>query len=76
MSPDHDMVSALDRLYDALYRSLLARLPERVSMAIGQWGLRHLPLDRLRVSRVSMVRKKSDKQTTERPPTDGARAER
>src|SRR4029434_1901262 len=47
MARSHDMVGALDRLYRALYRSVLARLPERVSIAIGQWGLRHLPLDRL-----------------------------
>src|SRR4030095_1408858 len=47
MARGHDMVGALDRLYRALYRLVLARLPERVSIAIGQWGLRHLPLDRL-----------------------------
>jgi dihydroorotate dehydrogenase len=47
MSRSHDMVGALDRLYRALYRSVMARLPERISIAIGQWVLRHLPLDRL-----------------------------
>ncbi len=41
------MVGAVDLLYRALYRGVLARLPERVAVAIGQWGLRHLPLDRL-----------------------------
>ena len=33
MSPDHDMVSALDRLYDALYRSVLASA--RTTASIG-----------------------------------------
>src|SRR4026209_1971565 len=57
MARSHDMVGALDGLYRALYRSglapvpeppsLLARLPERLSIAIGQWSLRHLPLDHL-----------------------------
>lgn len=47
MARGHDMVGALDGLYRALYRSVLARLPERLSIAIGQWGLRHLPLDHL-----------------------------
>src|SRR4026209_142615 len=47
MARSHDMVGALDGLYRALYRSVLARLPERLSIAIGQWGLRHLPLDHL-----------------------------
>lgn len=47
------MVCAVDRGYRALYRGLLCRLPERVAMAIGQWGLRHLPIDRLAVFRRS-----------------------
>src|SRR5262245_54355980 len=51
MSRSPDMVATLDRLYRALYRSVLARMPERLSIAIGQWGLRHLPLDRLHVFR-------------------------
>jgi hypothetical protein len=34
-----------------LYRHVLARLPERAAIAIGQWGLRHLPLDRLALFR-------------------------
>jgi dihydroorotate dehydrogenase len=40
-------VRAADVLYRALYRGVLARLPERAAVAIGQWGLRLLPLDRL-----------------------------
>src|SRR3984893_1506185 len=47
MRPVHDMVGALDLLYRAFYRGVLARLPERSAVAMGQWGLRHLPLDRL-----------------------------
>src|SRR5258705_9535426 len=47
MRPVHDMVGALDLLYRAFYRAVLARLPERGAVAMGQWGLRHLPLDRL-----------------------------
>jgi dihydroorotate dehydrogenase len=51
MARSHDMVGAVDLLYRALYRGVLARLPERVAIAIGQWGLRHLPLDRLAIFR-------------------------
>jgi dihydroorotate dehydrogenase len=51
MARSHHMVGAVDLLYRALYRGVLARLPERVAIAIGQWGLRHLPLDRLPVFR-------------------------
>ncbi len=51
MARSHDMVGAVDLLYRALYRGVLARLPERVAIAIGQWGLRHLPLDRLALFR-------------------------
>jgi dihydroorotate dehydrogenase len=41
------MLGAVDLLYRALYRGVLARMPERAAIAIGQWGLRHVPLDRL-----------------------------
>ena len=41
------MVRAADRRYRALYRGVLARLPERAAIALGQWALRALPLDRL-----------------------------
>src|SRR5215470_6716974 len=51
MARSHDMVGAVDLLYRALYRGVLARLPERVAIAIGQSGLRHLPLDRLAIFR-------------------------
>jgi hypothetical protein len=39
------MVRVADRLYRALYRGVLARLPEHIAVALGQWGLRALPLD-------------------------------
>lgn len=45
------MVGAVDRLYRVLYRGVLARMPERAAIAIGQWGLRHVPLDRLAIFR-------------------------
>ncbi|HUP35243.1 MAG TPA: hypothetical protein VNC82_07315 [Candidatus Limnocylindria bacterium] len=45
------MVGAVDRLYRVLYRGVLARMPERAAIAIGQWGLRHVPLDRLALFR-------------------------
>ena len=45
------MVRAADLVYRALYRGLFSRLPERMAVALGQWGLRHLPLDRLTVFR-------------------------
>ena len=51
MARSHDMVGAVDLVYRAVYRGVLARLPERVAIAIGQWGLRHLPLDRLAIFR-------------------------
>src|SRR5574337_886401 len=41
------MVRAADLLYRALYHGVLARLPERAAVALGQWGLRLLPLDLL-----------------------------
>ena len=43
------MVRAADLLYRALYHSLLSRLPERTAVALGQWSLRVLPLDRLSI---------------------------
>ena len=45
------MVGAVDHLYRALYRGVLARMPERAAIALGQWGLRHVPLDRLALFR-------------------------
>ena len=45
------MVRAADLFYRALYRGLFSRLPERTAVALGQWGLRHLPLDHLTVFR-------------------------
>jgi dihydroorotate dehydrogenase (NAD+) catalytic subunit len=45
------MVRAVDRLYRALYRGLLSRLPERTAVAFGQWWLRALPLDQLSIFR-------------------------
>jgi len=45
------MLRAADLLYRALYRGLLSRLPERAAVALGQWGLRHVPLDRFPVFR-------------------------
>jgi len=46
-------VAALDRAWGALDRLLISRLPERVAVPLGQWGLRLLPLDRLSVFRRS-----------------------
>jgi dihydroorotate dehydrogenase (NAD+) catalytic subunit len=51
MRAGQPMVAAVDLLYRVLYRHVLARLPERAAIAIGQWGLRHLPLDRLALFR-------------------------
>ena len=45
------MVGAVDFLYRVLYRGVLARMPERAAITIGQWGLRHVPLDRLTIFR-------------------------
>jgi dihydroorotate dehydrogenase len=39
------MAHAADLAYRALYRGLFSRLPERTAVALGQWGLRHLPFD-------------------------------
>lgn len=40
-------VRVADLVYRALYRGVLARLPERTAIPLGQWALRLLPLDRL-----------------------------
>lgn len=45
------MVRAVDRLYRILYGGVLSRLPERVAVPLGQWGLRTLPLDALPIFR-------------------------
>ena len=42
---------AADLAYHALYRGLLARIPERVAVPLGQAALRALPLDRLELFR-------------------------
>jgi hypothetical protein len=42
---------AADLAYRALYRGLLARLPERAAVPLGQAALRVLPLDRLALFR-------------------------
>ena len=39
------LTRAADLLYRALYHGVLARLPERTAVALGQSGLRRLPLD-------------------------------
>ena len=41
-----------DRVYRALYRGVLARLPERAAIALGQRALRFTPLDRLALFRL------------------------
>jgi dihydroorotate dehydrogenase len=45
------MVRAADSFYRVLYGGLLSRLPERMAVPLGQWGLRLLPLDRLPIFR-------------------------
>jgi dihydroorotate dehydrogenase (NAD+) catalytic subunit len=45
------MTRAVDRVYRALYRGFLSRLPERTAVALGQWWLRALPFDRLAIFR-------------------------
>jgi dihydroorotate dehydrogenase (NAD+) catalytic subunit len=45
------MVRSVALLYRAFYHGVLARLPERAAIALGQWGLRRLPLDLLPVFR-------------------------
>jgi dihydroorotate dehydrogenase len=47
MSPSPPAVRAVRCVHRALYAGLLARLPERLAIEVGQWGLRLLPLDRL-----------------------------
>jgi dihydroorotate dehydrogenase len=42
------MLRTIDLVYRTLYTGLLSRLPERFAVPLGQWGLRLLPLDRLR----------------------------
>ncbi|OGK79389.1 MAG: hypothetical protein A2X52_22705 [Candidatus Rokubacteria bacterium GWC2_70_16] len=45
------MIAAADLAYRAFYGGVLSRLPERVAVPLGQWGLKLLPLDRLPVFR-------------------------
>jgi len=45
------MLDTADRLYRAVYRGLLCRLPEPAAIALGQWALRLLPLDAFGVFR-------------------------
>lgn len=46
------MTRAIATLYGILYDGLLSRLPEQAAIALGQSGLRRLPLDRLSVFRI------------------------
>lgn len=46
------MTRAIATLYRLFYDGLLSRLPEQAAIALGQSGLRRLPLDRLGVFRV------------------------
>lgn len=50
------MIHATGLAYRALYRGLLSQIPERAAIAFGQWGLRHVPLDRLPIWRNSNAR--------------------
>lgn len=45
------MAGAADTIYRAIYRGLLCRLPEPTAVALGQAGLRWLPLDRMPIFR-------------------------
>ena len=45
------MVRAADLLYRLLYGAVLAQLPERIAVPLGQWALRLVPLDLLPVFR-------------------------
>jgi len=45
------MVRAAELLYRLVYSGVLSRLPESIAVPVGQWGLRHLPLDRLSIFR-------------------------
>jgi dihydroorotate dehydrogenase len=47
MRPSSPAVRVADRVHRALYAGVLARVPERLAIALGQWALRLLPLDRL-----------------------------
>lgn len=47
------MTRAADLIYRALYRGLFCRLPEPTAVALGQAGLRWLPLDRFPLFRSS-----------------------
>src|SRR3972149_2297174 len=39
------MIAAADLAYRILYRGLLSRLPGRIAIPLGQWGLRLIPID-------------------------------
>ena len=43
-------------MYRALYHGVLARLPERIAIAVGQRALRLTPLDRLALFRLEDAR--------------------
>jgi dihydroorotate dehydrogenase len=45
------MERAADLFYRLLYGGVLARLPERIAVPLGQWALRLVPLDRLAIFR-------------------------
>src|SRR5215471_19318067 len=45
------MLRVAELLYRLLYGGVLSRLPESIAVPLGQWGLRHLPLDRLSIFR-------------------------
>src|SRR5439155_18630492 len=45
------MERAADLVYRLLYGGVLARLPERIAVPLGQWALRLVPLDRLPIFR-------------------------
>jgi dihydroorotate dehydrogenase len=46
------MFAAIDLAYRLVYGQLLSRLPEPLAVSLGQWALRRLPLDRVRLFRV------------------------
>ncbi len=45
------MERAADLFYSLVYGGVLSRLPERIAVPLGQWALRLVPLDRLRIFR-------------------------
>ena len=45
------MTAALAALYRIFYDGVLSRLPERQAVALGQWALRLMPLDRVPIFR-------------------------